>query len=575
MADSSHRLPPPAAPAPAPPPRFTLRQLPLPARLVLSTFLLAVGLGYSSAMVQIHMQHGERDGNALPTPDNVVAVFAGKRKVKPGDAQVQAVSKLEQLVTGDPHGGISGVNMAPAFFAEDEADYHKQAKDPARKSRLDQERDGERTAIVTWAKAAPEAREKAYKEDRFALPKELAKLVVTPAYADKANPGTVLVRSVLRDRCVRCHRPGGEKGDVPLTTYEELARYMPATVVIPPEGGWVDSGRQISLEKLTQSTHAHLLSFAMLFTMTGLIFAFTGLPGIVRATVGPLVLVAQVADVACWWLARLPDTGPYFAMAIVATGGLVGLGLAAHIVLGLFGMYGPKGRLVLVLLFAAAAGGGAALWTSTIDPYLKAEKAKVEQKAADEQRRRDDEKAKLNKKAEQRNGADKKGDDVPAGKNGNAQPPGTGTSAFERVLAGSWKDGKWVTDGKVPDGGMVRAFFDKEGDFRDAVKGDPDELAKLTPQREGERDGFLAWVKAAPDVRKKGYDDNAFPLPEALAGKPTPDFTDKDGKRLKVRDLIETRCGSCHANDSNVPLDSYEGLSKYFAPRAAAAATKE
>ena len=34
---------------------------------------------------------------------------------------------------------------------------------------------------------------------------------------------------------------------------------------VPEGGGWVDSGRQISLEKLTQSTHAHLLSFAVLF----------------------------------------------------------------------------------------------------------------------------------------------------------------------------------------------------------------------------------------------------------------------------------------------------------------------
>ena len=70
MADKSHHIPigpghPPAVEAPAP--RFTLRQLPLPAKLVLSTFLLAVGVGYTSAMVQLHMQHGDRDGKPLPT----------------------------------------------------------------------------------------------------------------------------------------------------------------------------------------------------------------------------------------------------------------------------------------------------------------------------------------------------------------------------------------------------------------------------------------------------------------------------------------------------------------------------
>ncbi len=538
---------------PDPAPRFTLRQLPLPAKLVLSTFLVAVGVGYTSAMVQLHMQHGERDGKPLPTVQNVVAVFAGKVWMTGDEPLVRTASKFEELVMGDKDGSIVGNNMAPAFFKSDGADYKKQAADAARKPKLDAERDGERKALVAWANAAPEAREAAYQANSFMLPKELAKLVVTPGYADKANPGAVKVRSVLKDRCLRCHEPGADVGQIPLTTYDELTKYLPVNVVVPAGGGYVDSGRQMSLEKLTQSTHAHLLSFAVLFTCTGLIFAFTGLPGIVRGTVGPLVLVAQVADIACWWLARLPDSGPYFAMAIIGTGGVVGLGLAAHIILGLFGMYGPKGKAVLVLLFAVAAGGGGALWTKTIDPYLKAELRKAEQKAAEDSKRRDDEKAKAGKKDD---GGNKVG----------------GPSGLERVLIGSWKDSEWVKDGKVPDGGMVRAFFDKESEFKDLLKDDKAAAEKLVPQREGEREGLLAWVKAAPDVRKKAYDDNAFPLPEAVTGKATPEFTDMDGKRLKVQSLIEARCLTCHASDNTVPLDTYEGLSKFFAPAPAAAA---
>ncbi len=541
-------------------PRFTVRQLPLPAKLVLSTFLLAVGVGYTSAMVQLHMQHSDRDGAALPSPANVVSVFAGKVWKTAEDAKIRTETRLEKLIMGDPHGSINGANMAPAFFAEDESDYAKQANDPARKPKLDLDRDGERKALVAWMNSAPDAREKAYKDDRFALPKDQANLVVTAAYADQGHSGVVLVHSIFKDRCVRCHQPGGEKGDIPLTTYEELTQYMPATVVIPEGGGWVDSGKQIGLEKLTQSTHAHLLSFAVLFTFTGLIFAFTGLPGIVRGTVGPVVLVAQVADISCWWLARLPDSGPYFAMAIIGTGGVVGLGLTAHIVFGLFGMYGPKGRAVLVMMFAVAAGGGGAVWTRTIDPYLKAEKAKAQQKVADEQKRRDDDKAKTAKTDDAKPG--------PEPKTGKETTPPSGPAGLERVLTGSWKDGPWVTNGKVPDGGMVRAFFDKESDFRDMLKDDPAEAEKLVPQRTGERDGLLAWVKAAPDARKKAYDDNAFALPEALAGKVTPEFTDKDGKRLKVKDMIETRCVRCHAESDKVVLDSFDRLAKYLTPAA-------
>jgi hypothetical protein len=59
------------------PTRLTLRQLPLAAKLVLTVFLIAVGVGYFSALIQLHIQHSGRDGNALPTLADVVEVFAG------------------------------------------------------------------------------------------------------------------------------------------------------------------------------------------------------------------------------------------------------------------------------------------------------------------------------------------------------------------------------------------------------------------------------------------------------------------------------------------------------------------
>ena len=60
------------------PTRFTLRQLPLPAKLVVSGFLLAVGLGYTAAMVQLHMQDS-RSGELMPTMKDVVLKFTGKK----------------------------------------------------------------------------------------------------------------------------------------------------------------------------------------------------------------------------------------------------------------------------------------------------------------------------------------------------------------------------------------------------------------------------------------------------------------------------------------------------------------
>jgi hypothetical protein len=57
----------------------------------------------------------------------------------------------------------------------------------------------------------------------------------------------------------------------------------------------------------------------------------------------------------------------------------VAVGLLLHIVLGLFDLFGGKGKLVLVLLLGAAAGGGVLVHRSgVVDDYLNREKAGVE-----------------------------------------------------------------------------------------------------------------------------------------------------------------------------------------------------
>jgi hypothetical protein len=110
----------------------------------------------------------------------------------------------------------------------------------------------------------------------------------------------------------------------------------------------------------------------MLYGLTGLIFALTGLPRLVRVVVAPLPLVAQLADIACWWLTRLD---PRFADGIIICGGLVGAGLGLHVVLGLFSLYGRGGKAVLAVLFVAAALAGWQAKEHYIDPYLAQEKA--------------------------------------------------------------------------------------------------------------------------------------------------------------------------------------------------------
>src|SRR5438046_10723599 len=114
----------------------------------------------------------------------------------------------------------------------------------------------------------------------------------------------------------------------------------------------------MSLPALAQSTHTHLLAFAVLFCLTGLIFALTSYPAWLRVPLAPLVLVAQVGEIACWWLGRIDGpTGVFCAQMVLVMGGFVGMGLMAQIVLGLFDLFGATGRVVLILLLIAAGLG--------------------------------------------------------------------------------------------------------------------------------------------------------------------------------------------------------------------------
>jgi hypothetical protein len=354
---------------------FTLRQLPLPAKLVLSAFLIAVGIGYFSAMVQLHMQHSDRDGNPLPTPENVIERFSGLRKYD----GVPSPSKIESLISGAPDGGFDKNNMAPAFFGKSSG-WEKELK--ARGPILRAEREGERTAMKAWLQLDADEKKKAYDANSMKLPEAMAG---RPFTEDFLNPGTktVKIKEMIEVRCLMCHDEGGSNKPE-MHKYELLLPLItpPSMEIIEdkndPNTKWVKSSKQMTVEGLTQSTHAHLLSFAVLFSLTGLTFAFTSYPGFIRGVLGPIVVVAQLADIACWWLARVEGYGPMFAQAIMLTGGVVGMGLSAQIVLSLFNMYGGKGKFVLLLLAGAFAFGFWNLYTKVLEPTLKAEKAKNE-----------------------------------------------------------------------------------------------------------------------------------------------------------------------------------------------------
>src|SRR5207237_5518327 len=150
------------------------------------------------------------------------------------------------------------------------------------------EREGERQALIAWI--AGGAKRGEYDADRMELTGKLEKQALTPEFVDTEKDGTryARIQSIFEARCVRCHNAeaGGSAGQYPLDSYERLKAYTS-----PERSGGM------SLPKLAQTTHVHLLGFSMLFAITGLIFTFTSYPLALRLIFGPFTLLAQIVDI--------------------------------------------------------------------------------------------------------------------------------------------------------------------------------------------------------------------------------------------------------------------------------------
>jgi len=535
--------------------RFSLRDLPIPAKLVLTCFLLAVGGGYTAAMVQLHMQDA-RSGEAMPTVADVILKYTGKKWIEDASERPEPVSTFVKLITAPEDGTFGGTGtMSPAFTRMDGEGRRGRTPEESLE-RLRPERLGERDALVLWAKSPAKEREEAYQNDRFAIDPARLPKGMTPRF--KNPDGAIKVKSIIDARCARCHKPGGDDAKAtafPLDSFAHVEKYLavPEAGAAGSGSGWVRVCEPISIDKLTQSTHAHLLSFAVLFALTGLVFAFTSYPTTLRCLIGPWVLVAVVADVSLWWLARLSEEwGPNFAMGIIGTGAAAGVGLFLQITLSLLNMYGWRGEFAILAIFALAGFGGWQLYSHQVKPGLEAQQKKLA--------------ATANKNPEALKPQENEHSDKPpvVPKNGNGTSGGAVAkmltiAAGEDVLKKPWKKGV--------EGGMARAFFDKDSaEFAAALKEkDPETQQKLTPERHGEREALLAWLKLPDAERKKCFDADAFPIPSDWAKKPITGSYQKDGKLL-VKSIIADRCMRCHdgADEDKAPFSDYESLSKYL-----------
>jgi len=378
----------------------------LPLKLIAAAYLCSVGVGYISALINLHFQEAT-PGETLPGPGDVVRIYHGGSANSQIERLLIAPSSLPFNGSGSMRGAFTTKKNAGAIKTG-AAEMLGQLRDAgfavdALKIRSTLEEyaaqwlDFERLGLLEWIKAGHPRN--AYDTDTFDLPdnistafvkmktvfaREIEAMPKSPSNKKNVDPVTpetisfcdtvrieggkitVRIKTIFDDRCARCHSDGKSVSSYPLSRYEQLKVYL-------TDDHGLSDGK--SLAKLALTTHVHLLGFAVLYGLTGLIFACLPYPSWLRAVLAPAPLILQVIDISFWWLARLEAPwGPFFAHSILVTGGLVALALISQIVLGLWGLFPGKGRYAVIAILAFGGIVGLVTKVLVIDPHLAHEK---------------------------------------------------------------------------------------------------------------------------------------------------------------------------------------------------------
>ena len=236
--------------------RFSLRGLPLTLRVLFTSYLLTVGLGYLLALVYLFLldiePHRQMGVGLL---QGTIVKYYGKR-----DA-----TKLEASLKGRMGEGLS---------------------------------EGERSEVIQWIRDG--AQQKDFLE----------------------------IQPIFLNNCAPCHSPASGLSISPLISYEEISVYAD-----------LDLGQ--SIRTLARVSHIHLFGMSFIFILTGMIFSLSEIRRNLRCLIVVLPFVAIWMDVLSWWFTKYE---PLFAYAVLIGGALMGLSLAAQVLISLKEMWQRRGE---------------------------------------------------------------------------------------------------------------------------------------------------------------------------------------------------------------------------------------
>lgn len=131
------------------------------------------------------------------------------------------------------------------------------------------------------------------------------------------------VQPILTQACAECHSGSSGTGLPSLTSYADVTRHTA-----------VDLGQ--SMKSLVRVSHIHLFGLSFIFMFTSLIFVFSKIPASIQTVLVTVPFLAIWLDIGSWWFTK---NDPIFAYTVIGGGALIGLSLAAQIVISLYEMW--------------------------------------------------------------------------------------------------------------------------------------------------------------------------------------------------------------------------------------------
>ena len=131
------------------------------------------------------------------------------------------------------------------------------------------------------------------------------------------------VEPIFTKDCVSCHMTDATSIP-PLTSFDAVKKVAVS-----------DTGT--SIEDLSKVSHIHLFGVSIIFLLTGAIFSLSSTPIWLRVTLVVLPYVTIIMDIGSWWATKYFSST--FAYTVIAGGALMGLALAAQILISLWDMW--------------------------------------------------------------------------------------------------------------------------------------------------------------------------------------------------------------------------------------------